>query len=71
MKHTIQLNVAIPEAEKFVRQMAMQGYEVGTEKAKYGDKHDYHFKLDGETSILYSVTIDYENDQAWVGVRPI
>lgn len=70
MKSTIQLSVDPAEAEKFIRQMSMQGYEVGAEKGKYGDVHDYHFKLDGKTSISYAVTIDYDNNQAWVGIRP-
>lgn len=69
-KGTIQLNVAIPEAEKFIRQMAVQGYEVGAEKGKLGDVHDYHFKLNGRIHIGYAVTIDYDSKQAWVGVRP-
>jgi hypothetical protein len=70
MKSTIQLSVAIPEAEKFIRQMSVQGYEVGAEKGKLGDIHDYHFKINGKTSLSYAVTIDYDAGQAWVGVRP-
>lgn len=70
MKSMIQIRVATSEAEKFVRQMSVQGYEVGTARRQFGDVHDYHFKLDGQTSIAHAVTIDYDNDQAWVGVRP-
>jgi hypothetical protein len=63
-KSMIQLSV------KFIRQMSVQGYEVGAEKGKLGDVHDYHFKINGKTSLAYAVTIDYDSGQAWVGVRP-
>ncbi len=69
-KAIIQLEVAVSEAEKFIRQMSVQGYEVVAEKGKLGDVHDYHFKLDGKTHIGYAVTIDYDSGRAWVGIRP-
>jgi hypothetical protein len=70
MKSMIQLSVEPSEAEKFIRQMATQGYEVGTETWKLGNGHDYHFKINGKTTIAYAVTIDYGSGKAWVGIRP-
>lgn len=70
MKATIQIGVEITEAEKFVRQMETQGYEVGREQSKIGHKTDIHFKLDGKTHLHYAVTIDHDGERAWIGIRP-
>lgn len=67
MKLMIQIKVSPEEAEKFILGLEKQGYH--SERANYtGGRSDIHFKVDGKTSIDYSVSI-FE-DEAYIGVRP-
>lgn len=70
MKTMIQLSVSPSEAEKFIREMSVQGYEVNAEKRDSGDAYDYEFVLDGWVQDQYAVTIDNDAKTASVSIRP-
>jgi hypothetical protein len=66
----IQISVAPSEAEKFIREMSVQGYEVNAEKRGSGDAYDYEFVLNGWVHDQYAVTIDNDAKTASIGIRP-
>lgn len=64
MKHTIQIETTVDEAEKFIRQLSSQGYTAHRE----GPHVHFTDNDTGMTSIRYSVSIFEDN--AFIGVRP-
>lgn len=67
MKHTIQINTNVQEAEKFIQQLSSQGYT-----AHRNGAHVHFTDNDtGMTTIRYTVSIFEDDDNAYIGVRPI
>ena len=70
LKATIQIEVSIPKARKFIEQLSTQGYVPVQEPGSDEFRESWYFKVHDQTSIDFQVTILGEQETAFIGIRP-